>query len=111
MAQRVTGKEIEITVDVCRFSVKTSTRISVPCVLVTVSRKGKPCPLVFSSSKVNCTFGLIEFKNVCETRRLDPFLNKHDCRQHSETTIWEDTGMWRSPFLQFLPSPGRLKQE
>ena len=30
---------------------------------------------------------------VYETRRLDPFLNKNDYRQHSETIIWEGAGM------------------
>ena len=31
-----------------------------PRLLAMVSRKGKPCPLEISSSKVNCMFGLIE---------------------------------------------------
>ena len=76
MAQRVIGREIEITVGVCRFSINTlavfvrvthdgqSERGTTRSLrlLVMVSRKGKPCELVFFSSKVNCIFGLIEFK-------------------------------------------------
>ena len=57
MSQRVKGKEIEITVGMCWFSVNIHFNF---CAAST--RNGKPCPLVFSSSKVNWIFGFIEFR-------------------------------------------------
>ena len=45
-----------------------------PRLLVMVSRKGKSCPLVFSSSKLNCMVGLIEFAKLVDLYYLYLFI-------------------------------------